>query len=98
MPNLYENMTSGELDGWIAAQEQLPKGYAIQPGRSFIGVQVEAYDHVKHYAGDGWKFHLSVTPEDLPRATEIVMSMVEKHGVQAFKVTTPEAAQKFKGL
>lgn len=95
MPNLYENMTSGELDGWIAAQEQLPKGYAIQPGRSFIGVQVEAYDHVKHYAGDGWKFHLSVTPEDLPRATEIVMSMVEKHGVQAFKVTTPEAAQKF---
>lgn len=99
MPGLYEAMTSGNLDGIRAAQRQLPEGYELVPGNSydgsFVGVEVRGYDHKVHYAGDGWKFHLSVHPDDLPRATELVMQQVAKHGVQAFKVTTPQTAEDF---
>lgn len=95
MTGLYDNLTSGDIEGLRAANAQLPSGYQVVPGRSFVGVEVAGYDHARHYAGDGWKFHLSVAPEDLPRATEIVMGLVEKHGVQAFKVTTPQTALNF---
>lgn len=95
MSDLYTDITSREMDRIRAANDRLPPGYQAVPGRSFSGVEAVGYDMDAHYAGDGWKFHLSVTPEDLPRAMDIVMEAVERHGVQAFKVANPDIAAAF---
>lgn len=95
MSDLYADITSREMDRILAANRRLPPGYQVVPGSSFSGIEAVGYDMDAHYAGDGWKFHLSVTPEDLPRATDIVMEAVERHGVQAFKVTNPDVAVDF---
>src|ERR1700743_653186 len=36
----------------------------------------------------GWKFHLSVAGEDIPRATEMVAEIYERFDATAFKVVT----------
>lgn len=95
MSDLYTDITSREMDRILAANRRLPPGYQVVPGSSFSGIEAVGYDMDAHYAGDGWKFHLSVTPEDLPRATDIVMEAVERHGVQAFKVANPDVAAEF---
>jgi hypothetical protein len=43
----------------------------------------------------GWKTHLSVSAQDVQRATDIVLSVYHKYGGQVFKVTTPKVTADF---
>ena len=43
----------------------------------------------------GWKTHFSVNSADVPRATDVVLDVYQKHGGKAFKVTDPDLSSRF---
>src|SRR5262249_51470338 len=58
---------------------------------SFIELVRRGYNSEQHYTqGDGWKFHLSIHPDDVPRALDLVAPILMENGVGAIKVATPQ--------
>jgi hypothetical protein len=76
----------------------LPDAYAsyLYDDKQFIGLARKEFSTADHFAnGDGWKFHLSIHPDDLPKAWDIVSDILMRNNVGAAKVATPENAVKF---
>ena len=66
-------------------------GYYAQSNGSFWQISPLKDGDPKH---NGWKFHLSVHPDDVPRAWDLMHEDVIKHELTA-KVTSPDASRKF---
>ena len=92
MPSVYDFL-----------QRSLPYGYSSHlytdengNDKGFLGISRPGFTPESHYAyGDGWKFHLSIHPEDLPKAWDIVSSIAMENDVGGAKVTTPDTAWSF---
>ena len=88
------------LDLYDRAIKALPLPYYINLGsfkllKNANFFQFENTTSAQEDKLSGWKFHLSVVKEDVPRATEIVAGIFKKHGARVFKVTDPEKTDKF---
>jgi hypothetical protein len=87
LPNTYD-FVNRSLSGAYASY--------LYDDKNFIGLARKDFSTADHFAnGDGWKFHLTIHPDDLPRAWDIVSGIVMRNNVGAAKVATPENAVKF---
>lgn len=79
--------------GAAQASTQKPQaaGYDVLPSASFWNVIKD------NYAGNstGWKFHVSVAPEQLDKAWAIASDYLMAEGVEMFKVVTPDTRDTF---
>lgn len=89
---LYEALCRGSAE----AQAHLPQGYHVEyEDAHAITVAKDGFTDAAHYAGDGWKLHVSVDSHDVPRTTPLVMEAIDQFGVAAFKVGAAGRVQRF---
>ncbi len=83
-----------DLERGLSQQEVLRAGnyYASRNGSAFLQISPANIDAAKEI--NGWKFHVSVDPDQVPEAWNIVQERVVEQGLTA-KVTKPDVSQRF---
>ncbi|HVY12570.1 MAG TPA: hypothetical protein VHB73_03285 [Alphaproteobacteria bacterium] len=88
---------------WNAHNQLTNEGVGLkgtQPGSPFhlhASTYFLQFDNGAAVRGElsGWKFHLTVQPADVPRATQIIGDIYQKYGLSTFKVATETAQRIF---
>ena len=82
------------LEKGLSEQPTIRQGqyYACRNGSAFLQVSPANKNVAKEI--NGWKFHMSVDPDNVPEAWNIVQERIVEQGLIA-KVTTTTASQKF---
>jgi len=99
--NLYSQMVRrvAEIEdgsGTAPSPAQLPSGYKMEweplAGKSWMQLSQKG---LAEDSQTGWKFHISVHPQDLPKAWGLIADYMPEAGIQKAKVAGPKNVAKF---